>query len=70
MIQYLNPNIISTSIRNPVTDRTIHCYSIHNDGSSSARTMDEEELYKMKQAHNGEVKFHIMSLEQHDEANA
>ena len=31
--------------------------------------MNEEELYKMKQAHNGEVKFYIISLEKRDEAS-
>ena len=44
-------------------------YSIHNDESSSAKTMDEKELFIMKIAHKYEVKFHAMSLEKPDEAN-
>ena len=32
--------------------------------------MDENELFIMKTAHKGEVKFHVMSLEEPDEANA
>ena len=70
MIQYLSCNIISTSIINPVSDGTIRYYSIHNVGSSSAKTMDKEELYILKTAHNGKVKFHIMTMEEPDEANA
>ena len=32
--------------------------------------MDEKELYIMKTAHKGEMKFHVMSLEEPEEANA
>ena len=32
--------------------------------------MDEKELFNMKTAQKGEVKFHVMSLEEPDEANA
>ena len=32
--------------------------------------MDEKELFIMKTAHKGEVKFHVMSLEEPKEANA
>ena len=32
--------------------------------------MDEKELFIMKTAHKGEVKFHVMSLEEPVEANA
>ena len=35
---------------------TFQYYSIHNDGLSSAKTMDEKELFIMKTAHKGEVK--------------
>ena len=44
-------------------------YSVHNDGSSSAKTMDEKELYIIKTAHKGDVKFHVMSLEEPSKAN-
>ena len=53
IIQYLSCNIMSTSITNPVNDGTIHYYSIHNDGSSCAKTMDEKELYIINTVHNG-----------------
>lgn len=39
-------------------------------GLSSAKTMDKQELFMMKAAHTGEIKFHIMSLEESDETNA
>ena len=48
MIQYLSRNIISASITNTDSDGTVCYYSIHNDGSSSAKTMDEKELCMMK----------------------
>ena len=44
LIHYLSSNIKSASIKNLVNDGTICYYSIHNDGSSSTKTMDKIEL--------------------------
>ena len=41
-----------------------------NDGSSSAKTMDEKELFLIKTAPSGTPKFSIMSLEEVEDANA
>ena len=40
----------------------IEHYSVHNDSSSSAKTVDEKELFIIKTAHKGKVKFSVMSL--------
>ena len=53
-----------------MNDETIRYYSIHDDGSSSAKTMDEKELFIIKMAHKEEVKFNVMSLEEPNEVNA
>ena len=59
---------ISTSITKRVDDGTICYCSIHNDGSSSAKTMGEKELHIIRTAHNCKVKSHIISMEEPDEA--
>lgn len=41
-----------------------------NDGSSSAKTMEEKELFVMKSAPEGLPKFTVMSLEEPNEADA
>ena len=41
-----------------------------NDGSSSAKTMDEKELFLIKTAPSGTPKFSIMSLEEVKDADA
>ena len=53
-----------------MNDGTIRYYSIHDDGSSSAKTMDEKELFIIKMAHKEEVKFNVMSLEEPNKVNA
>ena len=53
-----------------MNDGTIRYYSIHDDGSSSAKTMDEKELFIIKMVHKEEVKFNVMSLEEPNEVNA
>lgn len=45
-------------------------YSVLMDGSSSAKILDEKELYIIKTCVNGEPKFQVMSLEEPEEANA
>ena len=70
MLTYLSRSIITNNITKPLNDGTLWYYSIHNDGSSSAKTMDEKELFIIKTAHKGEVKFNFMSLEEPNEASA
>ena len=40
-----------------------------NDGSSSAKTLDEKELFLLKTAATGEPRFALMSLEEPENAN-
>ena len=70
MLTYLSRSIITNNITKPLNDGTIWYYSMHNDGSSSAKTMDKKELFIIKTAHKGEVKFNVMSLEEPNKANA
>lgn len=70
MLQYLSRSIVLNNITKPLNDGTIRYYSVHNDGSSSAKTMDEKELFIIKTAHEGVVKFNVMSMEEPDEASA
>ena len=70
MLFYWSISIVLENITKPFNDGTIQHYSVRNNGSSSAKTMDEKELFIMKTTHKGEVKFQVMSLEEPDEANA
>ena len=73
MLQYLTKSIISSNIATLLNDslvQYVQYYSANSDGSSSAKTVNEKELYVMKTARKGVVKFHVMSLEEPDEANA
>ena len=69
LLQYLTKSIISSNITTLLSNSLMQYYSVHNDGSSSAKTMDEKELYIIKTAHKGDLKFHVMSLEEPSKAN-
>ena len=70
MLHFLSKSIIKNNIRKLLNDETIRCYSVHNDDSSSAKTMDEKELPIIETAYKGEVKCSVMSLKVPEEANA
>ena len=70
MLHFLSKSIVKNNITNLLHDGTTQYYSVHNDGSSSTKTMDEIELFIIKTAHKGEIKFSIMSLEEPEEPNA
>ena len=61
---------VQTEISEPINERTAKFYSVHNDGSSAAKTMVERELFLMKLAPDGKVKFQLMSLEELVNPNA
>ena len=54
----------------PINERTAKFYSLHNDGSSAAKIMDEKELFLMKLAPDGKVKFQVMRPEEPANADA
>ena len=49
-------------------DRTY--FSLLTDGSSSANTMDEKELYVIKTCDKGKSRLDVLALEQPDDADA
>ena len=70
MVTYLARSIRSQSITEPLNNGKIRYYSVMNDGSNSAKTLDEKELFLIKTASEGIPKFLIMSLEEPEDANA
>ena len=69
ILHFLSKSIVEKNITKHLNDGTIRCYSAYYDGSSTAKTMDEKELFIIKTARKDEVKFSIMSLEEPEEAN-
>ena len=62
IISYISKSIVMTEITEPLNNNAINYYSILNDGSSSAKTTHEKEIFLIKTA----VKetFEVMSLEE------
>ena len=69
ILHFLSKSIVEKNITKRLNDGTIRCYSAYYDGSSTAKTMDEKELFIIKTARKDEVKFSIMSLKEPEEAN-
>jgi hypothetical protein len=69
MVSFLNKSIRVKSITEPINSGEIRYYSVFNDGSSSAKTMNEKELFLMKSAPTGTPSFSVMSLEEPQETN-
>ena len=69
MQHFLSKSLVNKNVTEPLNDGTLCYYSVHNDDSSSTKTMDEKELFITKTLHKGEVKFGVMSLEEPEEAN-
>ena len=57
-------------VTEPLNNGKIRYYSVMNDGSSSAKTLNEKELFLIKTASDGIPKFSMMSLEEPEDANA
>ena len=70
MVTYLARSIRSQWITEPLHNGKIRYYSIMNDDSSLAKTLDEKELFLIKIASEGIPKFSIMLLEEPEDANA
>ena len=70
MVSYLSKSIRIKTITEPLNSGDIRYYSVRNDGSSSAKTLDEKELYLLKTAATGESKFSLVSLEEPENTNA
>ena len=64
IVSYISKSIVMTEITEPLNNNAINYYSILNDGSSSAKTTDEKEIFLIKTAAKGTPKFEVMSLEE------
>ena len=64
IIFYVSQSKAQTDIVEPINESTATFYSVHNDGSSAAKIMDEKEIFCMKLAPDGKVKFQAFSLEE------
>ena len=69
-VHYLSKSSLLTKIANPLNENIINYYAIMNDGSSSAKTMDEKELFVIKTADTRIPKCSVLSLEEVEEADA
>ena len=58
------------NITEPLNNGETNYYSVMNDGSGSAKTMDEKELFLIKTAPSGIPKFSVMSLEEVEDVDA
>ena len=60
----------SKKITQPLNENIVNYYSILFDGASSAKCVDEKELFIMKTCVQGKPTFNVMSLEEPDQCNA
>ena len=70
MVKYLALSARQQKITEPLNTDQLHYYSVLSDGSSSAKTMDEKELFLVKTCKNGKPCIDVMSLEEVKDANA
>ena len=69
MVKYLALSARQQKITEPLNTDQLHYYSVSYDGSSSAKTMDEKELFLIKTCKNGKPCIDVMSLEEVKDAN-
>ena len=67
---FLSKSIVAQNITDPLNSESRIYFSLLFDGSSSAKTMDEKELYVIKTCDNGKARFDVLALEQPDDTNA
>ena len=70
MVKYISKSMKVKNITEPLNNEESSYYSVMNDGSSSAKTMDKKKLFLIKTAPSGTPKFLIMSLEKVEDADA
>lgn len=67
---YLSKSSGIKTITKPILDGKMRYYSLLSDGSSSAKTMAEKEVFLLKSATQGVPKFMLLGLEEPTESNA
>ena len=58
------------NITEPLNKNNLHYYSVLFDGASSAKCVDEKELFIIKTCVQGQPTFNVISLEEPEECNA
>ena len=70
MVIHLSKSLIIENITEPLNEGERLYFSLLFDGSSSAKTMDEKEVYIIKTCDKGTPRYDVLALEQPDDANA
>ena len=70
IMKYISLSERFKKITQPLNENIVNYYSILFDGASSAKCVDEKELFIMKTCVQGKPTFNVMSLEEPDECNA
>ena len=70
MVMLLSKSIITENITDPLNSVSRIYFSLLFDGSLSAKTRDEKDLYIIKTCDNGKARFDVLALEQPDDADA
>ena len=71
IVMFLSMLIVAKSITDLLNSEPRIYFNLLFDGSSSAKTMDEKELYVIKVVRdNGKARFDVLALKQPDDANA
>ena len=69
IMKYISLSERFKKITQPLNENIVNYYSILFDGASSAKCVDEKELFIMKTCVQGKPTFNVMSLEEPDECN-
>lgn len=70
IVKYISISQRMTNITEPLNNDVLHYYSVLFDGASSAKCVDEKELFVIKTCVEGQPTFNVMSLEEPEECNA
>ena len=70
ILLYLSKSIVAEHITEPLNNEERLYFCILFDGSSSAKSMDEKEVYVIKTCDKGKPRFDILALQQPEDADA
>jgi predicted DNA binding CopG/RHH family protein len=69
IMKYISISQQMTNITEPLNNDVLNYYSVLFDGASSAKCVDEKELFIIKTCVEGQPTFNVMSLEEPEECN-
>ena len=64
IVPHISKSIVMTEITEPLNNNATNYYSIINCGSSNAKMTHEKEIFLIKTAAKGTLKFEVMRLEE------